>query len=184
MSSLCHIYCTICTPSVSIFSLPLHTTSTIFQNRSRQPLFLAHAKEKATNYTPKTVPKTRGAGFASQKSVLFLFFIRYAAPGTNRWFPNRPVCILWCSFSMLKAILTRYHSTITLALPLVRKRRKFMSSLTMANTPSAWMERLIRSRIPSSVEIFFSIASRCWMKYLETFSRFLRSSSGVLSVFF
>ena len=86
---------------------------TIFQNRSRQPLFLAHAKEKATNYTPKTVHKTRGAGFASQKSVLFFFFIRYAAPGTNRWFPNRPVCILWCSFSMLKAILTRYHSTAT-----------------------------------------------------------------------
>ena len=112
-------------------------SKTIFQNRSRQPLFLAHAKEKATNYTPKTVHKTRGAGFASQKSVLFSFFIRYAAPGTNRWFPNRPVCILWCSFSMLKAILTRYHSTITLALPLVRKRRKFMSSLTMANTPSA-----------------------------------------------
>ena len=88
--------------------------------------------------------------FCLSKSVLFFFFMRYAAPGTNRWFPNRPVCILWCSFSMLKAILTRYHSTITLALPLVRKRRKFMSSLTMANTPSAWMERLTRSRIPSS----------------------------------
>ena len=34
---------------------------TIFQNRSRQPIFLARAKEKATNYTPKTVHKTRGA---------------------------------------------------------------------------------------------------------------------------
>ena len=31
---------------------------TIFHNRSRQPLFLAHSKEKATNYTPKTVHKT------------------------------------------------------------------------------------------------------------------------------
>ena len=139
---------------------------------------------KSDQLYPKNSIQNQRGRFCLSKSVLFFFFIRYAAPGTNRWFPNRPVCILWCSFSMLKAILTRYHSTITLALPLVRKRRKFMSSLTMANTPSAWMEQLTRSRIPSSVEIFFSIASRCWMKYLETFSRFLRSSSGVLSVFF
>ena len=44
---------------------------TIFQNRSRQPLFLAYAKEKATNYTQKTVHKTRGAMFASQKVYCF-----------------------------------------------------------------------------------------------------------------
>ena len=111
---------------------------------------MAQAKEKATDYTQKTAHKTRGAGFASQKVYCFSCLYAMPPPEQNRWFPNRPVCILWCSFSMLKAILTRYHSTITLALPLVRKRRKFMSSLTMANTPSAWMERLTRSRIPSS----------------------------------
>ena len=104
------------------------------------------------------------------KKCTVSFSICYAAAGTNRWFPNRPVCILWCSFRMLNAILTRYHSTVILAFPLVRKRRKFISSLIVANTPSAWMDRLTRSRIPSSVEIFFSIASRCWMKYLETSS--------------
>ena len=73
---------------------------TIFQNRSRQPLFLAHSKEKATNYTPKTVHKTRGGRFCLSKSVLLFSFVRYAAPGTNRWFRNRPVCILWCSFRL------------------------------------------------------------------------------------
>ena len=81
-------------------------------------------------------------------------------------------------------MLTRYHSTITLGFPRVRKRRKFMSSLIMANTPSDCMERLLRSRIPSSVEIFFSMASRCRMKYLDTFSRFTLSARGVLSVYF
>ena len=156
----------------------------IFQNHTRQPLFFVQATKKATNYTEKTVYKIRGADFASQKVYCFFFFIRYATSGTNRWLPNRPVCILWCSFKMLYAILTRCHSTVTLAHPLVRKRRKFMSSLIVANTPSAWMDRLTRSRIPSSVEIFFSIASRCWMNYLETFSRLTRFSSGVLSVFF
>ena len=35
-----------------------------------------------------------------------------------------------------------------------------------------------------AVEIFFSIAFRCWIKYLETFKRLTRSSSDVLSVFF
>ena len=100
------------------------------------PLFGTYQGKSDQLYQKNSTQNQRGKVCLS-KSVLFFFFIRYAAPGTNRWFPNRPVCILWCSFSMLKAILTRYHSTITLALPLVRKRRKFMSSLIMANTPSA-----------------------------------------------
>src|SRR5699024_204421 len=85
---------------------------------------------------------------------------------------------------MLYAMLTRYHSVCTFMFPHVRKRRKFISSLVMANTHSAWMERLTRSKIPSAVEIFFSIASRWRAKYLETFSRLVRSSNGILSVFF
>ena len=35
---------------------------------------LAHAKEKATNYTQKTAHKTRGAKFASQKVYCFSFY--------------------------------------------------------------------------------------------------------------
>lgn len=57
-------------------------------------------------------------------------------------------------------MLTRYYSTMSLGFRRVRKRRKFMSPLIMAKTPSDWMERLTRNEIPSSVEIFFSMASR------------------------
>ena len=56
----------------------------IFQNHERQPLFLAHAKEKVANYTEKTAHKIRGARFPSQKVHCFSLFIRYAAPRTNR----------------------------------------------------------------------------------------------------
>ena len=61
---------------------------TIFQNRLRQPIFLAHAKKKATNYTPKTVHKTRGAGFASQKVYCFSFLYAMPPPEQTGGFPT------------------------------------------------------------------------------------------------
>ena len=58
---------------------------------------------------------------------------------------------------MLKAKQRRSHSTVTLYFPRVRKRRKRISSLVMAKVPSVWIERLTRSRQPSSEEIRCSI---------------------------
>ena len=144
---------------------------------------MAQAKEKATNYTQKTVHKTRGAKFASQKVYCFSFYA--LCRPRNKQVVSQPACLYFMvQFQYVKSHTYKIPFYHNIGIASGQERRKFMSSLTMANTPSAWMERLIRSRIPSSVEIFFSIASRCWMKYLETFSRFLRSSSGVLSVFF
>ena len=45
---------------------------------------------------------------------------------------------------------------------------------------SAWLDRFTLSMIPSSALIFSSIRSRCCWKYFDTYSRLLRSSSGVL----
>ena len=47
------------------------------------------------------------------------------------------------------------HSASTFFFPRVRNLRKSISSLANAKVPSAWMERLTLSRIPSSEVIFF-----------------------------
>ena len=51
---------------------------------------MAHAKEKATNYTSKTVHKTRGAGFASQKVYCFPFLYAMLPPEQTGGFPTGP----------------------------------------------------------------------------------------------
>ena len=64
--------------------------------------------------------------FLTKKSLVRLSrrFARYCLnwgikpyPVQKRWFPNRPVCILWCSFKMLYAMLPSYHSALTLLFP-------------------------------------------------------------------
>ena len=52
---------------------------------------MAHAKEKATNYTPKTVHKTRGAGFASQKVYCFSFLHAILPP--EQIGVSQPACL-------------------------------------------------------------------------------------------
>ena len=49
---------------------------------------LAQAKEKATNYTQKTVHKTRGATFASQKVYCFSFLCAMPPPEQTGGFPT------------------------------------------------------------------------------------------------
>ena len=135
----------------------------------RQPLSLGEIGMQTVEKCEKQRTKPEGQVICLSKGALFLCFTCYAAPGTNRWVPNRPVCILWCSFRMLYAMLTRYHSTVTLAFPLVRNRRKLRPSLIAANTPSAWMERLTRSRISSSVESYHQfVHKRSLNKYCHT----------------
>lgn len=112
----------------------------ILKNHKRQHLFLLLCSNEAVEKTPQNSKNSalilRGIS-ASQKSVLFLLCFCYAALGTIRCVPNRPLCILWCNFRMLYAMLTRCHSTFTFFLPRIINRRKFISSLIMANTPSA-----------------------------------------------
>lgn len=146
-----------------------------FQNRENHD-------SGAVKITDQESLKSRGS-YTDKNDTVFLFYT-LCCP-RNKQVVSQPACLYFMvQFQYVKSHTYKIPFYHNIGIASGQERRKFMSSLTMANTPSAWMERLIRSRIPSSVEIFFSIASRCWMKYLETFSRFLRSSSGVLSVFF
>ena len=61
------------------------------------------------------------------------------------------------------------HSASTFSFPRVRNLRKSISSLANLNDPFARMERLTRSRIPSSEVIFFFISSRCLANRFETY---------------
>ena len=63
------------------------------------PLF-GTFKRKSDQLYPKNSTQNQRGRFCLSKSVLFFSFVRYAAPGTNRWFLNRPVCILWYSFRL------------------------------------------------------------------------------------
>ena len=66
----------------------------IFQNQLGQSLFLGEIGIQPVEKRKNSAPNLRGRPFASQKVRCFYVFTCYAAPGTSRWFPNRPVCIL------------------------------------------------------------------------------------------
>ena len=107
------------------------------KNQKRQHLFCAESIDNTEVKKQKIAHLLREASFATLNARYFLFFMYYAVSGTTRCEPKRPVWILWCSFRMLYAMLTRCHSTVTFPVPRVRKRRKFIASFTIEKTPSA-----------------------------------------------
>ena len=147
--------------------------------------------------TKKRAPKTEDVEIVPWLGAFFVFNLRFssATSSCGKLFryrpagkcfgfispvPNRSVFALWCSFNRLYARLRSVHSTWILTMPRSRKRRKFISSFTMAKTPSAWMLRLTRSSFPRSVLIFSSISSRCRINFFDTYRTLLRSSNGFL----
>lgn len=76
---------------------------------------------------------------------------------------------------MLYAMLIRCHSTVTFLFPCIMNRRKFISSLIVAKTPSAWIERLMRNKIPSSVDIFFSMDASGRLKFSVIYYLYMRN---------
>lgn len=59
----------------------------------RQPLSLGEIGMQTVEKCKKQRTKPEGQVICLSKGALFLCFTCYAAPVTNRWFPNRPVCI-------------------------------------------------------------------------------------------
>ena len=80
--------------------------------------------------------------------------------GIKRCDPKRSFCIRLCSLLMLNPRERSRYSVFTIPAPRVINLVNPISCFVIPNTPSAWIDRLIRSRIPSSDVIFRSLSLR------------------------
>ena len=97
--------------------------------------------------------------------------------------PVVPFCILLCNFLMLWEIARNAHSANTLLVPLQRNLRKPRSHFMFAKLPSAWILRLIRSKIPCSLVIRSRHSFLCRSNSLDTSRVLIRLASSVFQWF-
>ena len=107
----------------------------ICKNHERQPSFWGVAVEKLVKNSENSALTLRGRVCLS-KSTLF-FLLETLCNGRDNQVSSQPACL--CFMVQLQKIIGHAHKIPfhhDIGIPRVRKRRKFMSSLIMAKTPS------------------------------------------------